>query len=227
MANMAERVWTKAQPTIQNLKQKHPDYEFIVTGHSLGGGVASLVHMMLLAKETDDALYHSRCVAFAAPPTISRHNPLDRCFNFIHDQDVVPFLSVDSVRRLCKSVQTIDDQHMGLLQRWRAIRSDSWSNDDLFHNLRDLPPVSARDGAPALQSAAKTNVWLRRHAMTDSSSFFEADETEEDYKVELWSANTLANVGIRLELTQDHLPSLYEHALSRWAQTDALDRDTV
>lgn len=217
MANMAELVWFKAQPTIERLKMNYPEYEFVVTGHSLGGGVATLVHMLLLAKEDDDAFYQSRCVAFAAPPTISRHNPLDRCVNFIHDQDVVPFLSVDSIRRLCQSVQKIDDQNMRLIQRWRAIQSETWSNDDLIQKLHDLPPVSARDGAPSLQSAAKTNVWLRRLNMTESS-FCGTDEAEEDYKVDVWSANALANVGIRLELTQDHLPSLYEHALSQWAQ---------
>jgi hypothetical protein len=38
IATMAERVWTVAGPTIQTLQKTHPNYEFIVTGHSLGAG---------------------------------------------------------------------------------------------------------------------------------------------------------------------------------------------
>jgi hypothetical protein len=38
IATMAERVWTVAGPTVQTLQKTHPNYEFIVTGHSLGAG---------------------------------------------------------------------------------------------------------------------------------------------------------------------------------------------
>jgi Lipase (class 3) len=223
MANTAELVWTKAEPTIRQLKTKHPDYEFVLTGHSLGAGVATLVHMMLQYREKDDTFFQARCMAFAAPPTISRHRPLHRCVNFIHDQDIIPFLSVDSVRRLCKSIQTIDEENMSLLQRWKAIRSPAWTNEKLLKKVRDLPPVSTCDGAPALHSAAETNVWLRRLDTNTTSSWFFDDPNDDDddfYKVELWNATGLTNVAIRLELTHDHLPSLYEQALTQWSKND-------
>lgn len=218
MANMAELVWTKAEPTIRQLKAKHPDYEFVLTGHSLGAGVATLTHMMIQSNDSEDTFFQSRCMAFAAPPTIARHSPLKRCFNFIHDQDIIPFLSVDSVRRLCKSIQTIDEEHMTFWQRWKAARSQAWKNEALLNKLNGIPPVLARDGAPALQCAAETNVWLRRHG-TNITSFFDDHEEDESYKVELWDSTNLANVGIRLAITSDHLPSLYEQALTQWAKT--------
>jgi hypothetical protein len=227
MANMAEIVWAKAEPTIHRLKTQHPDYQFVLTGHSLGAGVATLIHMMLQYREKDETFFQSQCMAYAAPPTIKRHRPLERCINFIHDEDIIPFLSVDSVRRLCKSVQTIDEEHMSLVQRWTAVRSPSWTNEELLEKLRDLPSLAARDGAPALHSAAETNVWLRRHVTnrTMSSSFFDDhpdDDDDEPYKVELWDAFELLNVSLRLEITHDHLPSLYEQALSQWSNAHEL-----
>lgn len=220
MANMAKKLWQVAGPTIQEeLLQEYPDYELIVTGHSLGAGAACLLTILLMHEQeehharqflqsknknknrkdhnhnhdhhtdnespldwkqklsvgakfnndidslgnekrlnhqADDDQYQYekpmpkqiRCFAYASPPVFyqekqqeeqrrrrRRHVFFGSCHrspqqqgedaskdgntatdrailattNFIHGQDVIPYLSVDSVRRFVKTLKSIDD----------------------------------------------------------------------------------------------------------------------
>jgi len=47
MATMAERLWQVAGPAIVKTLKDHPNYNLVVTGHSLGAGTASLLTILL------------------------------------------------------------------------------------------------------------------------------------------------------------------------------------
>jgi len=89
MVDMAERVWKVAGPTITNTIRENPGYEVIFTGHSLGGGAAALVTIMVQSKQLLPKEQQLRCFTYAAPPV---YTPLEfvpksvlATTNFIYD----------------------------------------------------------------------------------------------------------------------------------------------
>ena len=109
MATMAERVWTVAGPKVRNVLEENPGYELILTGHSLGAGAACLVTIFVQNKRLLPREQKIRCFAYASPPVFT---PLEfvpksvrATTNFVHENDVVPFLSIQKVRKLFSSLR--------------------------------------------------------------------------------------------------------------------------
>lgn len=199
---MAERIWSVTGPKVLELLHNHPDYELVLCGHSLGAGVACLLHVML----QEQKIYPSAtCFAFAAPPTYSRRTAGRRCTNYIHQNDVVPFLSVFAIRQYLLRIAAIDEQNLSWSERLRLIRKGT-GLEELMESLRTSEPRSlvTKAGAPRLLIPAESNVWIQEDARTGLYTAHSCD------------AGALAEMGIALELSmfQDHIPSQYEHALT-------------
>ncbi len=81
----------------------YPDYDIVVTGHSLGAGVAGVVAMLLKAK-----FPNIRCFAFSPPGCVVSENIVPQTQDFICSvvvgDDLVPRLSYHSMRILKRSV---------------------------------------------------------------------------------------------------------------------------
>eukprot|EP00668_Euglena_longa_P004091 GGOE01004795.1.p1 GENE.GGOE01004795.1~~GGOE01004795.1.p1 ORF type:complete len:422 (+),score=104.88 GGOE01004795.1:25-1266(+) len=105
------------EPVLQALAD-HPDYDLVVTGHSLGGGSAILLTLLMRASP-DALLRRATCVAFGPPPVL-RGAVQDQCEDFIesvvNEDDIVPRLSIPSV--LCL-LQVADYAHS--LSWWRQL----------------------------------------------------------------------------------------------------------
>lgn len=122
----------------------NPGYRLVVTGHSLGAGVACLWNILVQAESLEtigsDPLLSKQleiqCFGFACPPVFfvpasaiatdnqapidngsndSLHcddfglqQSLDRAICFITESDVIPFLSIDSVRRFASVLAAVD-----------------------------------------------------------------------------------------------------------------------
>merc|ERR1712232_1184508 len=87
-----------------------------------------------------------------------------------HDADVVPFLSVDSVRRFFAALRVIEGLH---LRTWIRTLIIVWGSTDVVSPMAltqvenalrggvDNPPLPTKKGAPQLLIPASTNVWMR------------------------------------------------------------------
>jgi Lipase (class 3) len=201
MANMAERVWQVAGPIVKELLKKNDGYDLILTGHSLGAGVACLLNILLHENDSDNpGLLHVdgqpvkvQCFAYASPPVFApkvQHENLDfdtspsnaaptgtllelpkaalSCTNFIHEMDVVPFLSVDSIRHFFNCVAVLEEHHSR--QQWWSLSSSSWllPTRDFGRHSALLDAVQrarterlrTKPGAPLMAIPAATNVWV-------------------------------------------------------------------
>jgi Lipase (class 3) len=114
MANMAEKLWERAGNKVLQLLDENEGYDLVLTGHSLGGGVACL--MNILCQQNRRELVRGRrvqCFTYASPPVFapltltSTRAAVLSCTNYVHENDLVPFLSVDAVRHLFKSIGAI------------------------------------------------------------------------------------------------------------------------
>jgi Lipase (class 3) len=210
MATMAERVWDVAGSTILALLDEHKDYELVITGHSLGAGTASLLNVLCHANRR--ALVRGRnvrCFCFAAPPTFA---PLEAapeavraCTSYIHERDVVPFLSVDAIRHLCRCINAVEAQSLSWAERIRLMIGYTTPSPALQAAIveANASRLEPKTGAPVLYIPAANNVWMQEMAATDQ------------YNAQICDSTKLANLGILIDskMLEDHFPSRYEHAL--------------
>jgi hypothetical protein len=120
---MADHLWECSGGKIIKLMNDFPNYKLIISGHSLGAGTACLLNMQLHVNE----VFKGRtvqCFAFAPPPTFwpcaddsdpeecdaKVKQAMQNTTANIHDNDVVPFLSVTAVRRMVSLLESVDNK---------------------------------------------------------------------------------------------------------------------
>jgi len=219
IAVLANETWKRANCTVKDALEKYKDYDLVLTGHSLGGGAACLLN--LLCHENNGQLVEGRnvrCVAFASPPVFSpissAPEAMRNAVNFIHKNDVVPFLSLESVRRLGASIIEIDKvtKRIGWLKSSQLATGSVAINEELLMSVnkalnQDLKTIK---GAPALCIPVGKNIWLT-----------ETPTKRRQYNaVEIDSMHLLPQ-GIRWSSSMiiDHITPRYEFALKNAIKT--------
>jgi hypothetical protein len=217
MANKAEKVWEVAGATVLDLLDRYDDYGLVITGHSLGAGAACLLN--ILCHENEGKLVKGRdvrCFAFSSPPVFA---PLEAApeavqstTSFILENDVVPFLSVDSGRLLFSCLQAVQKaiDEMSFLDRLRLVNGYTKPSQALVNAVENAQKegLPAIPGAPVLMIPATSTVWMRERHRSGK------------YNVKVCDPNRLALLApmIHTNMILDHFPPRYEHALHRLNQ---------
>ncbi len=218
MATMAERVWAAAGPTVKTELEANPGYEFILTGHSLGAGAACLVTILVQNQRLLSKEQKIRCFAYASPPV---YTPLEFVpksvevmTNFVNENDVVPFLSIQKVRKLFSSLRAVDlycHNQMTKKERYKVILGASEPPKDLIASVLEAEGkrLVPKKGAPTLFIPAKQTVWLKEIRNEDEHS-------EHRYRYELSNAREMSQREIRVspDMLVDHFPARYEYAFA-------------
>lgn len=225
----------KTMQIINNALTDHDDFRLILIGHSLGAGVASLVCMKL--HYDGHEFYNSwvrhdrevRCIGFGCPPVFGApvcspcmkemvgfqriKTALSKIVCFINRHDVVPFLSVDSIRRLVHMLERVDalTQTMNPIELALIVRGMKAPPREMVQIVEDgskaLPQVG---GAERLKIPGRFVLW-----MDDAPN----DETSNDAEWNLGNSivvccrpSDLSNLAIRLsdQFIADHMPPRYE-----------------
>lgn len=232
MASMAEEVWKVAGPSIVQTLEAHPDYELVIVGHSLGAGTACLLTMLLQDDYSDENSDNStglclppgtsiRCVAFAAPPVLApttsndHHNKYSqKIVNVIHEHDVVPFLSVYSVRYLIASLEAVRRvaKDVPWRQRLAMLVGSEPPCPSLMKCLPEESSITAKPGAPRLQVPAHQTLYLKQ------------DPHHKDKSYQLLispspTTNSSWKIQVHPNMFIDHFPPRYEYALEHVQST--------
>jgi hypothetical protein len=234
MATMAERVWAAAGPTVQDMLRQHDGYELIVTGHSLGAGTACLLMVLLESKRYLPKTQPRRCFAYAAPPVFTPLEFVPQTVQattcFVHENDAIPFLSVNTVRQLFQQIRAVDDtarHDMTRRQRYQVLLGLLPPPSKLIESVRHAERIALtpKEGAPVLHIPANTVLWLqkqRQHGKTKIKDGPQQDDTQnndddynKDYVYQVWRPRDMTTLGIRVnpDMLLDHFPPRYEHAL--------------
>jgi hypothetical protein len=227
MAHSTEKLWDETKDTIGNLLGNNPGYEFVITGHSLGAGCATLLNILLHENNREKVNGRAiRCFAFASPPcffgTVDKQAS-EACINYIHDSDIVPFLSVDSVRRMFAALHVIEESN---LSAWLRILIISGSIEVIKPAMRESveralhEPPPAKEGAPELVIPAHTNVWMRSKELViprdlDIDNLPEEFDHNAPSDFVLVDSSKLVEMGISLDplMITNHFPNGYESCL--------------
>jgi len=218
VATMAERVWTVAGPKVQTVLEENPGYELILTGHSLGAGAACLVTILVQNKRLLPKDQKIRCFAYASPPVFTplelAPKSVESTTNFVHENDVVPFLSIQKVRKLFSSLHAVDlhaHAHMSKKERYKVVLGASEPPKDLIASVLEAEGkrLVPKQGAPTLYIPAQNTVWLK-----ESSNENDEENSGAVYRYDLSNAREMSQREIRVypDMFVDHFPARYEYA---------------
>lgn len=193
-------------------------YQLVVTGQSLGAGVANLVHMK--CHHPGENLFDgvkTVCFAFGGPPVFA-YTPganetggiaeaFSCCYNYIHGKDMVAHASIDSVRRVISTLDALDalTSVLSPVDRYLLARGVKSPSDAMVQVVRDgsknLPP---KPGADRLKLPGDFIVWFK-----------EVSENPLTYDTCYCDPNAVSDLCIYLDIRMctDHLPVGYELAL--------------
>jgi hypothetical protein len=179
MAKMTRGIWNKSGEAIVVALKKHDDYEFIVCGHSLGAGVAGLLHVWVHQEQLIPSKTTTECFLYGGPPTLSSMNKngvddnphlqsaIQNTTFFMYKRDIVPFLSVDSIRRFFRLVAAVDQLKIPL---WKKVLMDHEvlaPTEDILAAYQQAVEENDDDAtmptiekAPTVYVPAKTIVWI-------------------------------------------------------------------
>jgi Lipase (class 3) len=208
----------------------------VISTHSLGAGTSCLLTMYLCVNAIIPEDRKIECFAFAPPPTFFQdsrsygptsgqptsntddcsakvNRAIQNTVAYIHDNDVVPFLSIASVRRLINLLDTVDNEteHIWFWSRWRIFyeydpipptikRKVFQAEKDMKDTKQDL--CAAVDGECNMTIPARRIVWCKHNT---SSGKFEAYSCDPEKVAE-------GNIFLTPDMLSDHLPEQYEDA---------------
>jgi len=217
--HLAEAIWNNpmTQDSVRGALEEFEDYELVLVGHSLGAGVASLLNIKLHV-EYSHMKWKIRAFLYASPPSftltpdVPSHlqapvlHALKNSYGFQFGIDTVPFLSVDSVRRLLKLLEEVDNvvKDNDFL-RWKMAHGLEPPTADIFEKVRQ--PVileGSRSGAERLDVAAQFVVWSRRAG--------------EDFDYAACDPHQLSalNIYVQKGMLKDHFPDRYAKSLDKY-----------
>lgn len=155
MAEMAERTWEAAGPLVVAALKEHDDYSLVITGHSLGAGVACLVNILCNQRFREKILGRNvKCFAYACPPIFNAIELVPDAVAgttcYIHGNDGIPFLSLGNVRRMVSTLQWIDSQSLNPFQKSSFLDGMKAPNKDMINAALLGSPIRPKKGAPSL-----------------------------------------------------------------------------
>lgn len=219
MAKMTKAVWARASKAIaEKCKDVPEDYDLVITGHSLGAGVACLITIMLHHERESGGMMQKlpkniRCMAYAPPPVFyplsAAKTAVANTTAYVHNMDCVPSLSVHGARRLVKTINDLDVT-LKMLPRLETVpgrKPPAVCVEAVQKSI--VQPLSERDRAPPLCVPAHSLVWMHKEKGQQRYSTTVLDPI-------LYSRRV---VDVHSKMLSHHSPPKYEHAFRLLVQS--------
>lgn len=123
MKSAAESLYTSLLPTLRAELAKRPTFSLVVTGHSLGAGVAILLTKLLLM----NGFAYVKCYAIAPCPIFGPMHKVDLEWSdalecFVHENDLVSKLCLASARKLAVEMEYLHQLPIDLQEKKAIIK---------------------------------------------------------------------------------------------------------
>jgi hypothetical protein len=205
IADLANKVLSDIETVnaIQQGLNMNSTYRLVLTGHSLGAGIASLLTLMLHVNASDRNAWSAKlreilCFGFGCPPVFvstegtAKETLIEKAFSntvcFINGDDVIPHLSLDAIRRLAELLRRV----------FNALNEPPQDVEAIVNNAAvDLNPIP---NAERLRIPGKFVAWMLSKPENATKS-----------DVVLCEPSKVSNLGFRLigTLAFDQQPAQY------------------
>lgn len=228
IADRADKIWDEVKDTIKDLLIKNSEYEFIITGHSLGAGTAALLSLKLnhegLDSEEDTSLANRtvRCFAFAPPPVYyiddddfmsgAMKEAMKNTYAFIHARDVVPFCSVASLRDVSMKIDEVNDKTNPIEGPLivAGIKGVPKELKDAVFEYNELPYTQNAD---KLAIPSPCVIWMRKTGVDKKGDVFNAMFCRPEGEGEEKGLSDLT-IYLGLGMVTNHMPPGYENCIN-------------
>ncbi|KAL0036871.1 hypothetical protein WJX77_003190 [Trebouxia sp. C0004] len=234
MMGAATFVHCNSAAALESVAQTHPGWPLVVTGHSMGGGVAAIVAALLRDGTAPIGLGPVRCCVIS-PAAVFSGDLSEACRPFITSlilrSDAVPRLSYASVegvfvelvgaspvRRAANDVKYRVEQILaGLKMDWifqKPALAGRPSNEG-HHGLNTVSPLLDDDEAVSAASHAAMQAYAHTHSRPDRSKALKIGKADSPQR-RRGSPDTLKGIVDAAQFAEDMVPeALHKAALSR------------
>ena len=231
MARMAQKVWHDAGADVLEALEEYEDeeYSLVITGHSIGGGVAGLLGILLYylrshpsansveffprLPEAPDEDVAIKIYSYGSPPVFTPFPklalatpwvPLTNFYSFVHASDVVPFLSARANKQLSAALHAIDDNLSSTADANAIVMGDKSPDAIAKIAASAAKAIVDEPTASELCVPSTTFVWLK------GGGAVECETATAD--------GILGGVPLSASMADDHALALYASALSGLAE---------
>ena len=208
----ARNAWTEACTSVVSALNMNPGFSLVITGHSLGAGVAVLITLELLIGESKSALPEGtdvRCIALAPPPVYRENKSIfsrglpesisDKIEIFINNHDCIPRMSLGSLTRLLTSMRAVDNLELSVTDQVNILMD---KNEELFAKVVEAIEQSKQDQFPFLQHPGK--IFYLKKEKGDQPAYVVIQEESEVFTSRLYLLD---------DMVKDHRKPSYIEAL--------------
>lgn len=180
MVRATENLMKEVFPRIEKALKQHPDYNLVITGHSLGGSLSTMLAIHIYPR------YRVSAIAFASAPCVSldlARGTYPYVLGVVFDDDVISRLSYHSFRWLKKRlflIESLKQDEKGL-RRMNIIEGHEWAHEAHFDDSERLWPAirqihlkKSRTGtvvAKEISSTCFRNIVVSSHFILDHSPY--------------------------------------------------------
>lgn len=201
---------------VKTALHENKGYELIITGHSLGAGAACLMNIKIHHDEELPGI-SVRCFGFASPPVFVKpteshqkvNQAISRCVCFINENDCIPFLSGDAIRRLANTLIEVNEftSEMNIVRLFLTVRGVEDPCRGLVKVVkRGSEDLKIMPGADRLEIPAAYILWM----------MYDTDENRgEQFDLGYCDPSKISTLSIFLSkaMIRDHMPPRYLKAI--------------
>lgn len=109
----------KESGIVRTFFRNHPEYKFVIVGHSLGAAVAALLTFMFMDEFGDDV--YVECFAYGSPPVLDPKTAAsdiakERILSIVHSDDVFARMSIASLTLLKRQMIFLLEEYVSFCQ---------------------------------------------------------------------------------------------------------------
>jgi len=233
MHSAAKYIRDDISPHLTDIFTRYPDYTLVICGYSLGGGIASILGILL--KSTYP---HLKCYGIAMPGSVLSENlalaTRDFIYSYVVDVDMIGRASIRSLEHLRdRVIEALDKCNRNktriltmtlariLTKRQRAFHSTNSRTQPLLDESL-LPPATTIDVNPVISQIVLTNRSNERVHLVMPGTIIHLYSTNRvglfsrkiSYRACMSTYNQFAQLIVHPRMWLDHFPASYSTALA-------------